>query len=411
MKKANNMKRIFLTIIISVLTIVTFAQSQNITSSAIIFKQYNSEKDKAKKEIKIIEAKDYIDLAYENASTSNEPKMWMYRAQIYKIIAFNYSNLDSKAIFKATESHVQCMQPHPKKKNKIIIYKKWPEQEVFNGLMQCANKLFNLAVESYQEGKYQESLDYYKPIHGVIDLDKEGQLKSIKITTESLIHNSYLCAKAMKNNDLSKDYLQKLMEMNSTNPSIYSSMSAIYLEEGDNDKAIEVLARGRELFNSDQGLINEEINLYIKLGRTEELITKLTVNIAAFPQNVSYYVIRGTCYQNSDDLDKAIKDYKEALTINPDHLTALNNISSCYLKQTEPIVKKLNALTYNQTSKYNMYKEQLKQIYLAALPNLEHYIQLEPTDKPLLNVLAEIYYKLEMYKESKETKAKLAALK
>ena len=58
-----------------------------------------------------------------------------------------------------------------------------------------------------------------------------------------------------------------------------------------------------------------------------------------------------------------------------------------------------------------MYKEQLKQIYLAALPNLEHYIQLEPTDKPLLNVLAEIYYKLEMYKESKETKAKLAALK
>jgi len=411
MKKSNNMKRILLTIIISTLTIVTFAQSQNITSSAIIFKKYNSEKDKAKKEAKIIEAKDYIDLAYENASTSNDPKMWMYRAQIYKIIAFNYSNLDSKAIFKATESHVQCMQPHPKKKNKIVIYKKWPEQEVFNGLMQCANKLFNLAVESYQEGKYQESLDYYKPIHGVIDLDKEGQLKSIKITTESLIHNSYLCTKAMKNNDLSKDYLQKLMEMNSTNPSIYSSMSAIYLEEGDNDKALEVLARGRLLFNSDQGLVNEEINLYIQLGRTEELITKLTENIAAYPQTFSYYVIRGTCYQNSVNLEKAIHDYKEALTINPDHLTALNNISSCYLKQTEPIVKKLNALSYNQTSKYNMYKGQLKEIYLAALPNLEHYIQLEPTDKPLLNVLAEIYYKLEMYKESKETKARLAALK
>ena len=74
-------------------------------------------------------------------------------------------------------------------------------------------------------------------------------------------------------------------------------------------------------------------------------------------------------------------------------------------------VKKLNALSYNQTTKYNIYKGQLKEIYLAALPNLEHYIQLEPNDKPLLNVLAEIYYKLEMYKESKETKAKLATLK
>jgi tetratricopeptide (TPR) repeat protein len=304
------------------------------------------------------------------------------------------------------------MQPHPKKKNKIIIYKKWPEQEVFNGLVQCANKLFNLGVESYQAGKYPESLDYYKPIQAVIDLDKEGQLKSIKITTESLINNSYLCTKALKRNDLSKDYLQQLMNMKlQNNPSIYSSMSAIYLEEGNNDKALEVLAKGRMLFSTDQGLVNEEINLYIKLGRTEELITKLTVNIASYPQNFTYYVIRGTCYQNSDDFDKAIKDYKEALTINPDHLTALNNISSCYLEQTEPIVKKLNALSYNQTSKYNLYKGQLRDLYLAALPNMEHYIQLEPADKPLLNVLAEIYYKLEMYKESKETKAKLAALK
>ena len=404
-------KKGILTLVLTVITTLIFAQSKHVTSAAIIFKQYNSEKDKSAKILKIKEAKEFVDQAYNHESTSNEPKMWMYRAKIYKMIAFSHSNLDDKAIFKATESHIQCLQPHPKKKNKIIIYKKWEEEEVFTGLMQCSNKLFNLAVEAYQEGKFQESLNFYEPIYDVIALDDEDQLKSIKITTESLLHNSYLSAKAMKNNELSKGFLQKLMDINSGKPSIYSSMSNIYLEEGNNDKALAFLAKGREIFSADQGLVNQEINLYIKLGRTEDLIAKLSSNIETYPENDSYYVIRGTCYQNFNDLDKSIADYKSALVINPDNLMALNNISSCYLKQTESIIKRLNALSYRQTTKHDKYKAQLKAIHLSALPYLEHYVKLEPKDKSLLSVLAEIYYKLEMEKESKATKAKLASIK
>ena len=254
-------------------------------------------------------------------------------------------------------------------------------------------------------------INFYEPIYDVIALDDEGQLKSIKITTESLLHNSYLSAKAMKNNELSKNFLQKLMDINSEKPSIYSSMSNTYLEEGKNDKALEFLAKGREIFSADQGLVNQEINLYIKLGRTEDLIAKLSSNIETYPENDSYYVIRGTCYQNFNDLDKSIADYKSALVINPDNLMALNNISSCYLKQTESIIKRLNALSYRQTTKHDKYKAQLKAIHLSALPYLEHYVKLEPKDKSLLSVLAEIYYKLEMEKESKATKAKLASIK
>jgi tetratricopeptide (TPR) repeat protein len=409
MKKANNMKRIFLTIIISALTIVTFAQSQNITSSAIIFKQYNSEKDKAKKEVKIIEAKDYIDLAYENASTSNEPKMWMYRAQIYKIIAFNYSNLDSKAIFKATESHVQCMQPHPKKKNKIVIYKKWPEQEVFNGLMQCANKLFNLAVESYQEGKYQESLDYYKPIHGVIDLDKEGQLKSIKITTESLIHNSYLCAKAMKNNDLSKDYLQKLMDMNSTNPSIYSSMSAIYMDEGNSDKALEYIALGREMFEMDQGLVNTEINLYIQLGRTSELIGILGEALELDPENDLLLFNRGTIYDQQGDFINAEADYKSSLAINPFAFGTNYNLGALYFNTAIEQNNKANATSNNSTHK--KLKSKADALFAKALPFLEKAYLIDSKDKNTLLSLKQLYYMNGDYAKSSEMKKIIEGLK
>ena len=395
-----------LTLVLLAITTLTFAQSHNVTSAAIIFKQYNSERDTLVKSLKIKEAKEFIDQAYNNESTSNEPKMWMVRAKIYKIISFNYSDLDGGAIFKATESHLKCMQPHPKKKNKIIIYKKWDENEVFEGLIQCANKLFNLAVESYQEGNFQESLNLYEPIYKVIELDDEGKLKSIKITTESVLYNSYLAAKAMKNNELSKSFLQKLMDINSIRPSIYSSMSNIYLEEGNNERALECLTLGRKIFNTDQGLINSEIDLYLKLGKSDELIKKLSNAIELDSINDIFYVIRGTCYQNRGDITKAIFDYNKALEINFEQATALNNISSCYLLQAEPIIKKMNNLSLSQTSKFNKLKLDLRSLYLKTLPFLKKYLELNPNDKQILNVLVEVYTKLDMYKEAKEVKLK-----
>ena len=395
-----------LTLVLLAITTLTFAQSHNVTSAAIIFKQYNSERDTLVKALKIKEAKEFIDQAYNNESTSNEPKMWMVRAKIYKIISFNYSDLDGGAIFKATESHLKCMQPHPKKKNKIIIYKKWDENEVFEGLIQCANKLFNLAVESYQEGNFQESLNLYEPIYKVIELDDEGKLKSIKITTESVLYNSYLAAKAMKNNELSKTFLQKLMDINSIRPSIYSSMSNIYLEEGNNERALECLTLGREIFNTDQGLINSEIDLYLKLGKSDELIKKLSNAIELDSINDIFYVIRGTCYQNRGDITKAIFDYSKALEINFEQATALNNISSCYLLQAEPIIKKMNNLSLSQTSKFKKLKLDLRSLYLKTLPFLKKYLELNPNDKQILNVLVEVYTKLDMYKEAKEVKLK-----
>ena len=52
------MKKVILIILLSAISSVVFAQSQNVTSAAIILKQYNSEKDKSIKTLKIKEAKE-----------------------------------------------------------------------------------------------------------------------------------------------------------------------------------------------------------------------------------------------------------------------------------------------------------------------------------------------------------------
>ena len=47
------------------------------------------------------------------------------------------------------------------------------------------------------------------------------------------------------------------------------------------------------MFEEDQGLINTEINLYIQLGRTEELIGKLSEAINLDDENDLLYLIGG----------------------------------------------------------------------------------------------------------------------
>ena len=269
---------------------LVYAQKHNIVNASIALKDEN-----------YTEAKQYIDEAYQNPNTSNDPKMWMYRAKIYKNIAFNSlssgkSDLDPMAIFKATESHMKCMEPHPKKKNKIIIYKKWSEEDVRISLIQCGYKLFNTGIDKYNAEDYDNAIKHYSAILEIIPFDVEGQLG--KITAGTITYEMFRCSKAMNDINNSKKYLEKLISLNYNHSSIYIEMSNILQDEGNSIQALEYLSKGREKFTSDPSIINAEINLYIKLDRTEELIEKITEAIKRDTTNDIYYAIRANCYQS-----------------------------------------------------------------------------------------------------------------
>ena len=81
---------------------VAIAQKHNIVNASIALR--NAKKATGDEIGTLLsEAKDYIDLAYSNESTSNEAKMWNYRAPIYLEIALKKPDLDNKAILKATD--------------------------------------------------------------------------------------------------------------------------------------------------------------------------------------------------------------------------------------------------------------------------------------------------------------------
>ena len=87
------------TLLIATISFVGFAQKHNVVNASIALRQE-----------KIEDAKTYIDEAYTTESTSNDPKMWNYRAPIYLEIAQKHSELDKDAVLKATEAYLKCLQ-------------------------------------------------------------------------------------------------------------------------------------------------------------------------------------------------------------------------------------------------------------------------------------------------------------
>jgi len=389
-------KKGLLTLLVLILfTNIISAQKHNIVNASIALR--NEE---------YVDAKKYIDEAYETESTSNDAKMWNYRSQIYLQIALKQADLDENAVFKATEAHLKCLQTD--KKGRVIVRKWTAKEDVLAGIVQCGYKLFNKAIEEYNSGNYKSSLKHYSTIFEIIPFDTEDQLKRGNITRETILYNSFFSSKKMKNNVKSKELLQKLIDINFNDPAIFVQMSNIFIEEGKTDKALEYLALGRESFEEDQGLINTEINLYIQLGRTSELIGKLGEAIALDEENELLYFNRGTIYDQEGDIDNAKKDYLTALELNPSAFGANYNLGALYFNQGVETKNKANATSNN--SLYKKLNKDAEAVFAKALPYLETAHNLNSEDKNTLLSLKQLYYLDGAYAKSEEMKKLIAEL-
>ena len=401
------MKKAIFTALLVAITSIALAQSHNITSAAILLQHYNSEKDISIQALKIKEAKDFIDQAFVNESTSNDPKMWNYRAPIYLQIALKEPSLDEDAILKATEAHIKSLQKD--EKGRVIVRKWTTEEDILAGLIQCGYKLFNVAIDKYNAKDYTGALKYYNAIFDIIPLDAEDQLKRGNITKETILYNSFFASSKMKDNATSKKLLQQLIDINFNEPAIYIHMSNVYLEDKNTDKALEYLKLGRDMFEGDQSLINTEINLYIQLGRTSELIAKLGEAIALDSENDLLYFNRGTIYDQEGDFVNAEKDYKASLAINPDAFGTNYNLGALYLNAGVAINNKANDTSNNK--QFEKLKKESESSFAKALPFLEAAYELNGEDKNTLLSLKQLYYLNGDYKKSEEMKKQIEELK
>jgi tetratricopeptide (TPR) repeat protein len=385
------MKKIVLTLIISFISLSGFSQSKNIQNAYNSFRQ---ETDGVK--TKIAEAKDFIDLACKHESTSNDPKMWNYRSKIYLEIMLKHPELDENAVFEATEAHIRCLDRD--KKGRIAVRKWTKEEDVLNGLVQCGYNLFNSGVEDYNAKDFSAAIKKYKEIFRIIPLDKDNLLKRGNIVPDAIYYNLYLAALQLEDISAQIEYLQKSIDNNTNNPGVYVSISSAYAKNGDTEKALEYINIGQELFDSDIQLINAEIDLYMKIGKSnEEIIQKLTEAIELDDLNEILYAIRAERYMDEGLYVEAEQDLNFIISeINPESEIAADRFTSLYntqIMELEDIIKN-DKLTARERNDVNW---RLGSLYEISLPYLISYNENHPNSLPGLRNLASTYFMIDQY--------------
>ncbi|MDC7999931.1 tetratricopeptide repeat protein [Aequorivita todarodis] len=193
---------------------------------------------------------------------------------------------------------------------------------------------------------------------------------------------------------------------------ILRNMTLIYIEKGDNEKAMELMKDARAESPNDIYLMRADADMSYKMGnvaRYNELMGKI---VASDPENPEIYFNLGVGSAEIGNKEEAIKYYEKALELNPEYEAALINIAVLKLSGEDALVEEMNSLGNSRADnqKYDELKQQRKDIYTDALPYLERALKLKPDSQEVVRTLMNIYGQLADDAKYKEMKAKLEAL-
>jgi tetratricopeptide (TPR) repeat protein len=363
------MKRIILVCAFNLAAVGAFAQAGAVMSAESNFASG-----------KLDAAKDAIDKASAHEKTGNKAKTWFLKGEIYRGIAADqtgvYSKLDTNATVVAYDAYKKAVQLEPGK-----TYSKQAEESLkgmhfFAGAAKYKNAEYPGALELFELAKAANPTDTLPPLYAGIT------------------------AQQLKDYDKAALNFEKLIEIGTGMPDIYTTLASIYRSQEKNDKALEVLQKGTAKFPGDKTMKSEEFNLYIATGKTAEAKANLEEAIKREPDNATYHLNMGILSEQTGDAAQAATSYKKAIEIDPNSVDANLSMGVLHYNKGADISKQINNMDLKQYQKDGKKMEdELKIHFKAALPYFQKAYQLDATNMNILQPLASIFKVLDMKTE------------
>ncbi len=405
------MKKIafILTVLIFVSTAFTQAQNSKVVSA------YNYHKAG-----KLDKAKKAIDEAVVHEKTIADAKAWFYRGNIYLDIYRstdeNYKNLDPNALNVAYESYNRSMELDEKNKFKDDILKFMPV---------LGEAYYNEGANKYNDGMQSASTDSAASVAS-FQKSVEAFENAYKIYSQSGINDTATIYYISVASELAHDYdkakinLQKLIDLNYQEASVYTSLGNIYYnQDKDIGKALEVFAEGRKIFPKDLNLLLNETNMFLSEGMTEKALANLQKAAEIDKDNPTIFFAIGAKYneivddtvstdQMKDDaFNKAVEAYNKASELKEDYFDPNYNMGALYVNKASVLIEVANELPYEEQDQYDKLKAEADQYLNKSLPYLEKAHELEPEDMSTMVSLKEIYTRLKLDDKREAIDAKI----
>ena len=263
------------------------------------------------------------------------------------------------------------------------------------------NRYVNEGMSFYTRGDNAEASEMFGKAVEVAAHPLVNMIDSV------MIYYTAVTASLAGDNDRAIEYLTKCIEIGyDENGDVYAALAENYKNNKDTVKAMELLNAGFAKYPVNQGILVALINIYMETGdEPTKLFELLKTAQENEPENASLYYAEGNVYVKLNDYEKAIASYNKASEIDPTYFWGPFSAGKTYYDMAVAIQEEAN-MEMDDT-KYNALLEQLDSALMSAIAPLEKSFTL--TEDPELKayvaeVLKNIYFRFR--DKSDEYKAK-----
>jgi tetratricopeptide (TPR) repeat protein len=399
------MKQLVYTLGLVLLTSASFAQKKNVQSASKYLndaREALQDQDMVQASKDFLGAKDYIDQASEHEDTKNDPKMYLYKGQIYlemaALVALDstneaYAGLNSESM--AEEGMADL------KKSKEVDDRERYHSDVDNYCNKYRITLQNMGVAAYDEGKYAEATE------ALIGAAQFGDVMGVK--DSMLYYFGGLAAVQSEKWELAELAFRNCVNWKYNTAESVGFLATAMKNQGKQEEAEALLAKAVKENPQDVNVLIQQINFFIDTDRSKEAKEALQKAIDLDPDNTALVYTSGNIYEQLGQFDDAQKAYERTLELDPDHTNAKFAMGGLFFNKGADLYNEGNKLPPSDPKSTQMI-EQSKEMFNKALPFLEAAAEAEPDDVIILQSLKAVYGKLGMVDKFKETKARIAEL-
>jgi len=191
---------------------------------------------------------------------------------------------------------------------------------------------------------------------------------------------------------------------------IYKNLAQNYSDKGNNEKALEIISKGRSEFPNSYSLLIDEANIYYKAGDNAKFTQRLQEAIQLNPTEPTLYYNVGVMNMDQKNIDEAIKNFEKAIELKPDYADAYNNLGAAIIEKAAPIIEEMNK-SLTDFKKYDKLQAQQFDVYRKALPYYEKAYELSPSSLNVVQTLMGLYENLSMTEKLDKIKVVYEKLK
>lgn len=414
------MKTRILTAALAMFTVVAFGQKKEIKRAG-----------KAVEKGEYQEAKNYLQQAeaqLANADEDEKADFYLYKG--YALIGTG-ENVPTADLMAAADAFKKAAE--------------LGHDEAQQGLVAASNALVNGAIADQNAQKYSEAAEklftgyqlnkqdtvylYYAASNAVNakDYDKALQyyeeLKDLGYSGEETVYTAVNKETGEEERMASKEQRDLFVKSGTyINPQekvteskkgeIAKNIALIYIEKGEDDKAVAAMEDAKKENPNDVNLMQAEADMYYRMdnmAKYREIMEKI---VEQNPDDAVLYYNLGVSAAQMGENDRAIDYYKKAIELDPSMHNARINIAYVILSKEQPIVEEMNSLGMSKadTKKYDELAEQRQQLYRDALPHLEVVLEKDSTNIEAARTMMNIYYQLNQTDKAEAMKAKIAEM-